>query len=307
MPSRDPDRPNILSILADDHGFWALGCAGNDEIQTPNLDRLAGEGLRLENLFCASPVCSPARASLLTGRIPSQHGVHDFLSGGNTLKRIEPAGKGRLIQYLDHCPAYTEVLAEAGYACGLSGKWHLGDCHHAQKGFSFWKVHVRGGGPYYGAPMAAGDDMIEAPEYVTDLFTRNALAFLDTQADSDAPFHLGVHYTAPHSPWSRKNHPHETWDRYFEDCPFASVPDLPVHPCQVRYLINPDRSNRRELLAGYYTAVTEMDRCIGELLDRLEAMGIAENTLVLFTSDNGMSMGHHGIYEIGRASCRERV
>src|SRR5512139_2099113 len=76
-------RSNIVLFLTDDQGYWALGCAGNPEIITPNLDRLAAQGLRFENFFCASPVCSPARASLLTGRIPSQHGIHDWLFKGN--------------------------------------------------------------------------------------------------------------------------------------------------------------------------------------------------------------------------------
>ena len=80
MASRNPSRPNLLFILSDDQGAWAMGCAGNEEIRTPNLDRLAHEGIRFDNFFCASPVCSPARASILTGSIPSQHGVHDFIS-----------------------------------------------------------------------------------------------------------------------------------------------------------------------------------------------------------------------------------
>ena len=79
MASRDLNAPNILFILSDDQGAWAMGCAGNEEIVTPNLDRLASTGIRVESFFCASPVCSPARASILTGMIPSQHGVQDFL------------------------------------------------------------------------------------------------------------------------------------------------------------------------------------------------------------------------------------
>ena len=84
MTSRDTDLPNILFILSDDQGAWAMGCAGNQEILTPNLDRLSATGLRFENFFCASPVCSPARASILTGQIPSQHGVQDFIRKGNS-------------------------------------------------------------------------------------------------------------------------------------------------------------------------------------------------------------------------------
>ncbi|MEO6929832.1 MAG: sulfatase-like hydrolase/transferase, partial [Casimicrobiaceae bacterium] len=83
MASRDPARPNVLFILSDDQGFWALGCAGNREISTPNLDRLAQSGMRFDNYFCTSPVCSPARASLMTGDIPSRHGVHDWVRAGS--------------------------------------------------------------------------------------------------------------------------------------------------------------------------------------------------------------------------------
>ena len=109
--------PNVVFILTDDQGPWALGCAGNEEIRTPNLDRLAGQGMRFENFFCTSPVCSPARASLMTGRIPSAHGVHDWIRERN----MPP----RPVAYLEEMTCYTDLLAEAGYTVGLSGKWHL--------------------------------------------------------------------------------------------------------------------------------------------------------------------------------------
>ena len=111
------DRPNVIFILSDDQGPWAMGCAGNDEIETPNLDRLAATGMRFDNFFCASPVCSPARATLLTGRIPSQHGVHDWLAAGNTVAKYEPARSGELTEYLRGQPGYTDFLAGAGYRC----------------------------------------------------------------------------------------------------------------------------------------------------------------------------------------------
>ena len=101
------ERPNVVFILTDDQGPWALGCAGNEEIRTPNLDRLAGTGVRLENFFCTSPVCSPARASLMTGRIPSAHGVHDWIRERN----MPP----RPVAYLEGMTCYTDVLAEAGF------------------------------------------------------------------------------------------------------------------------------------------------------------------------------------------------
>ena len=119
MASRDSLKPNVIVILADDLGCWAMGCAGNAEIRTPNLDRLAAGGMRFESFFCVSPVCSPARASLLTGRIPSQHGVHDWIRAGNC--RTEEDKGGRVMEYLRGQAGYTDVLAANGYACGLCG------------------------------------------------------------------------------------------------------------------------------------------------------------------------------------------
>ena len=301
MPSLDANRPNIVVVLTDDQGCWAMGCAGNAELRTPNLDRLAATGIRFENLFCASPVCSPARASLLTGRIPSQHGVHDWIRAGNAPS--EPDKGGRLVEYLQGMTGYSDILAARGWTCGMSGKWHMGDSMHPQKGFRFWEVHARGGGPYYDAPMIAGGVEYDAPGYVTDVITDNALRYLDEQAGRPEPFYLSVHYTAPHSPWDRANHPKELYDDYFQNCPFDSTPHPPMHPWQVNsapYGSSPER--RRELLSGYFAAVTAMDANVGRILDRLEAMGVRENTIVFFTSDNGMNMGHHGIYGKGNGT-----
>ncbi|MCU0502574.1 MAG: sulfatase-like hydrolase/transferase [Anaerolineae bacterium] len=297
MASRNSDRPNILFILTDDQGAWALGCAGNSEIRTPNLDRLAATGIRFENFFCVSPVCSPARASILTGRIPSQHGVLDWLRGGNT------TSEGALIEYLAGQPGYTEALAEAGYTCGISGKWHLGNSHQPQKGFTFWEVHATGGGPYYGAPMLHDGAPYREPVYVTDKITENALRFLAQQVDTEAPFYLGVHYTAPHSPWDRDNHPKELYDAYFGECAFDSTPQLPMHPWQISSApYGRDEATRRAILSGYFAAVTAMDAGVGRLIDWLEANGLREDTLIIFSGDNGMNMGHHGIYGKGNGT-----
>lgn len=297
-------RPNILFVLADDQGPWAMHCAGNDEINTPNLDRLAATGIRFKNFFCTSPVCSPARASLLTGRIPSQHGVHDWLAAGNTITKYEPARNGEMIEYLKDQPGYTDILSDSGYHCGISGKWHLGDSHHPQKSFEYWEIHAKGGGPYYNAPMVRGDEVYEEPDYITDVITDNALRWLKTQKTNEHPFYLSVHYTAPHSPWSRENHPSGLYDSYYNDCPFESVPDNLRPPEWVQYLSIPVESaeTRRAHLSGYYAAVTAMDHNIGRLIDWLEANDLRENTMIVFTADNGMNMGHHGVYGKGNAT-----
>lgn len=287
------ERPNIVVILSDDQGPWALGAAGNDEIRTPNLDLLAATGTRFENFFCTSPVCSPARASLLTGRIPSQHGIHDWVRGGNIGEDA--------IAYLSGQPAYTELLAGAGYVCGLSGKWHLGDSITPQKGYSHWFAHQSGGGPYTDAPMIRDGEPIIQPGYLTDAITDDALAFLDQHATRDAPFHLSVHYTAPHSPWVGE-HPQDIVDSY-DDCPFASCPQEPEHPWSLRNTVPASaRSDPRANLKGYFAAVTAMDLNIGRIIERLDALGLRQSTVICFLSDNGFNCGHHGVWGKGNGT-----
>lgn len=310
-------KPNIVFILADDMGAWAMHCAGTKELHTPNLDRLASEGVRFENFFCASPVCSPARASILTGTIPSAHGVHDWLRSGNVdAGKYAEAGKenpyggyrdeGEPIQYLKNNVCYTDIMREAGYNVALSGKWHLGDSVHPQHGFSKWYTIGKGGCFYYHPDIVEDEKItVRHGEYVTDLISDKAVSFIDELSKDDAPFYLSVHYTAPHSPWEKEQHP-ERLIKMYENCTFDEIPDLPDH-------INSTVSNRetnpihgtprrRENLSGYYAAITAMDEGVGRILEKLDELNISESTVVIFTADNGMSMGHHGIWGKGNAT-----
>ncbi len=286
-------KTNVVFILTDDQGPWAMGCAGNPEIRTPNLDRLAASGIRFENFFCASPVCSPSRASFFTGRIPSQHGVHDWIREGN----VPPDA----VEYLAGLKCYTEVLAENGYTCGMSGKWHLGSSHKPQAGFSHWFLHQRGGGDYNNAPMVrmseTGEyELYDAKGYVTNVITDDALAFLDENAAR--PFYLSLHYTAPHGPWGPDEHPEDVRALY-ADCGFASCPREPFHPLATYKF---DEANFRQCLIGYFAAVTAMDAGVGRLLACLDELGLRDNTLVFFVSDNGFNCGHHGIWGKGNGT-----
>lgn len=290
-------RPNIVVILTDDQGPWAMRCAGNEDIITPHLDRLAAEGTRFDQMYCASPVCSPARASLLTGQIPSQHGVHDWLSGGS----MASDAYGTAIQYMDGAPSYTQQLEAAGYICGLSGKWHLGDSLVPQHGFSQWYAHQQGGGPYYNAPMIRDGEAYNEPRYVTDAITDDALEFLDHYAAGEQPFYLSVHYTAPHSPWV-DCHPDE-FTAMYEECDFASIPRDPENPWGVPgWYPEPESDLWRKQLIGYFAATTAMDANVGRILQNLDETGIADSTIVWFLSDNGFSTGHRGIWGKGNAT-----
>ena len=304
MASRDPHRPNVLFVLTDDQGAWAMGCAGNTEIRSPNLDRLAREGIRFDSFFCTSPVCSPARASILTGLIPSQHGVHDFLHfTTETLSGHDRAVPADNVAFLAGMSTYAEILAGLGYHTCLSGKWHLGDGLTPRAGFETWNPMPYGATNYYTVPVVADGELTKHEgSYASDLFTDNALRFLDESADAETPFCLAVHFTAPHRPWGREHHPAALWDDYYENCPFESVPAA-GEPLPVGFYALPvNAEERAKNLAGYFAAIVGMDRNVGRLLDWLDAHGVAENTLVVFMSDNGMNMGHHGLYGKGNAT-----
>lgn len=287
-------KPNVLIFMSDDQGAWAMGCAGNNEIRTPNLDRIAAEGILFDNFFCVSPVCSPARASFLTGSIPSQHGIHDWLKSGNidVDDGVTWCGKDRPIEYLKGLTGFTDILAANGYTCALSGKWHMGHSAMAQKGHSHWYAHSLGAGNYKDYHVFENSpELVHKTQYVTDYFTDRAIDFLDENGSGSAPFCLSVHYTAPHAPWDRDNHLEDVFDSY-GDCPFDSIPREPPHPWNGW---EPSEEERQWTLQGYFAAITAMDTAIGRVLDKLNTLGIRENTIVIFSGDNGMNMGHHGI------------
>lgn len=296
MASRDPSTPNVLFILSDDQGAWALGAAGNDEIHTPHLDELARTGTRFERFYCASPVCSPARASLLTSQAPSQHGVHDWIAAGHH----GPDGA----DFLAGRALVTDELAGVGYRCGLSGKWHLGASDRPRAGFVHWYAHASGGSGYYDAPMIRDDGPVErAPGYLTDVLADDAIDFIESEAERDEPFWASLHFTAPHSPW-KDNHPRSHVDRY-DDCEFRTCPQEPPHPW-LRY--HPDGyptqrgEDLRAALQGYYGAITAMDEAIGRVLAVLKSRDLRSSTLVVFTSDNGFNCGHHGVWGKGNGT-----
>ena len=292
---------NVLMIVSDDQATWGTGFGGNDEIRTPVLDGLANSGMVYENSYCTSPVCSPARSSLLTGLMPSQTGVLDWIAADNV------DGK----PYLAPGTAMTEVLSD-GMTRSLSGKWHLGASRRPQAGYSHWYVHAQDGGPYHGAPMIRAGEEYREPGYVTTAITDDAIEVIRENAAADRPFFASVHYTAPHAPWVDQ-HPPDLVAMY-DDCAFASCPQESIHPWfhgfrsprgeaqPVHPLMEEARRDPRPSLQGLFASITAMDRDLGRLLDVLDETGLRESTLVVFTSDNGFNAGHHGIWGKGNGT-----
>lgn len=287
------DRPNILVMLTDDHAQWALGCSGNREIRTPTFDYLAATGVRMANAFTPTPVCSPARASFWTGLRPSQHGIHDYL-----YEQDDQIGR---YDWLDRQVTLAEILSQAGYQVGFSGKWHCGRGDIPQPGFEYWFSRGRQTGRHFARQTYWDHDRpVEIAGFTAGIIGDYAIRFL-RERDRSRPFFLFVGHVATHSPW--EGHPERLVDMY-RTCTFDDIPNDLVYPfgrlagestIKTRYA-------PREARAQYYAAVSELDEQAGRLLDELEAQGIRENTLVVYTADHGLNCGHHGIWGKGNGT-----
>src|SRR6266542_2637977 len=175
-----PPRPNILLVLADGLGSWMLGCYGNQEIRTPNIDRLAQAGVRFQHHTVCIPASSPSRATLLTGRVPRQHGIHDFLT--SEIGQNPPQGQATPPESFKNEIMLSEMLAGQGYECGYAGKWHMGADQNAQHGFRFWQTLMLDAAPSYQNPrMSVNGQVVTEAGYLTELTTAKAGQFLDQQ------------------------------------------------------------------------------------------------------------------------------
>lgn len=285
---------NVIFVLTDNHGHWTLGCYGNRDIRTPNLDRMAAEGMRFAHAFANNPVCSPNRATLLTGLMPSGHGVHCFLRGGPP-----QTGEGA------HCvisefPTLPKLLKASGYACGLVGKWHLGGNLTPQEGFTEeWVTMPHGGtSTFFDADIIENGAIRKEPQHLTQFWTGRALQFIDRHAGEARPFFLYLAYNGPYGLGQAQlkdceRAPH--WDDYAE-ATFPSFPRLPMHPWQHD---NKAYLNNLQCIRRYAAEVTTIDDGVGAILDKLRTLGIAERTVVIVAGDNGWSGGHQGLWGMG--------
>ncbi len=240
-------RPNILVIVGDDMGYADVGFHGVKDIPTPNLDALAASGVRFTNGYVSGPYCSPTRAGLMTGRYQTRFG-HEFNSGG--------AGGGLPLTE----KTLPDRLKAAGYHTGMVGKWHLGSkpaMHPQQRGFEEFFGFLGGAHSYFSAAgILRGTDPVKELDYTTDAFGREAVAFIEKSKDS--PWFLYLSFNAVHTPM------HATDDR------LAKFPDIA------------DKQRRT-----YDAMMLAMDDAIGRVRQKIDALGLAQNTLVTFISDNG--------------------
>ena len=264
--------PNVLLILADDHGYGDISVHNGPSIQTPNIDRIAANGARFTKFYANSSVCSPSRSSLMTGRYPDRVGVPGVI-------RTHPENSWGYFR--QDAVTLPSALKQKDYHTSLIGKWHLGlepENHPCQRGFDHFHgflgdmmddyyTHLRHDINY----MRHGSDTINPQGHATDLFTEWSVEFIRAQAQSSQPFFLYLAYNAPHTP--------------------IQPPDDWVERVTER---EPDISPQR---AKYIALVEHMDAGIGRVLDTLVETDQLSNTLVIYTSDNGGSMdvgAHNG-------------
>ena len=283
-------RPNVVMFMTDDHGAWTLGSYGCPQMHTPNLDKLAATGARFTRAFACTPVCSPSRMTYMTGRIPSIHGVKDWLRSADSF-----GDQSR--RWLAGHPTYSEALAKNGYTLGMCGKWHMGEDDKAQAGFTYWCTVPGGSGTYRDPEFVRNGKREKIQGYKTDIVTDCALEFLDRQRGGADPFYLLVPYFAPHIPYDYQ--PGE-YRKPYENSNFSCFPRTPMHPWQTRGL-KAHHGNRASMHA-YSALIAGVDHNVGRILKRLEEMGQRENTLVVFTADQGWNAGHHGVWGKGNGT-----
>ncbi|MEM6391263.1 MAG: sulfatase [Planctomycetota bacterium] len=313
-------RPNILFFFSDDHAAHAISACGSTINQTPHIDRIAEGGVRVDRCFCTNSICTPSRATVLTGQYGHVNGVTTWECLDNR-----------------HDPQVQKLLQSAGYETGIFGKWHLGlgqgNCAHGRNlvspsanaptvpadpaGFDRWAV-LPGQGDYHDPLFHTPDGEVHHTGYVSDIITDLSLAFL-RERDTSRPFFLCVNHKAPHRPWE----PGEKYAHLYEDedipLPETFWDDYATRPAAEAAKMRVARDmNERDLKAqppaglsdeaharwcyqryikDYLRCVASIDASVGQLLDELDAQGLVEDTLVIYSSDQGFFLGDHGWYD----------
>jgi len=295
-------QPNILFIMSDDHASHAMSCYGSRINETPNLDRIARNGIRFDNCFCTNSICGPSRATILTGTYNHVNGVQCLAMGLDNRQLTFP-----------------KILQKVGYQTAMIGKWHLGEGpEYCPTGFDYWNV-LPGQGLYHNPVMIEMGVEKKFPGYATDIITDFSLDWLKNR-DPQRPFMLMCHHKAPHRPWE----PDEKHARMYEDVDIpepetfdddyanraaaAAAATMRIErDLTLKDLKQPVPSGLtpaqekswkyQRYIKDYLRCVASIDDNVGRLLDYLEQEGLAENTIVIYTSDQGFFLGDHGWYD----------
>jgi uncharacterized sulfatase len=273
-----PARPNIVFLYTDDQAQWALGAYGNADIKTPNLDGLARRGALFQNAFTITPVCSPSRAALMTGRYPCELGIADWIDS-----RREPD--------LGLAPAaitWPELLKGFGYATMLAGKWHLGtrdEFHPTRQGFDTFFGFRDGSNRPIDPRLEVDGRVQELRGSLPDLLADAGMHFIE--ANRRQPFLLSIHFRAPHAPYAPV--PEQDFAPFRNLDP--AIPDVPGLP----------RERVKQLRREYYASISSVDRNVGRLLAKFDELNLTSKTVVVFTSDHGYMIGQHGLWHKGNA------
>jgi arylsulfatase A-like enzyme len=293
-------RTNILYIMTDDHAAHALSCYGSRINKTPNLDRIATGGMRFENCFVTNALCGPSRATLLTGKYSHVNGFRD--------NKADARFDGSQV-------TFPKLLQKAGYQTGIIGKWHLGS---DPTGFDLWSI-LPGQGRYIDPVFLENGQRKVIKGYATDVITDKALDFLRTRP-AEKPFCLLYHHKAPHREWTPDaKHAQlyedqeiplpETFDDDYKNRASAAAQqemtierhltatDLkqPIPPGLEGAALKKWKYQR--YIKDYLRCIASVDDNVGRVLDYLETSGLAENTIVVYTSDNGFFLGDHGWFD----------
>ncbi|QQS46558.1 MAG: sulfatase-like hydrolase/transferase [Acidobacteriota bacterium] len=268
---------NIVSIVTDDQAIWSIGAYGAREAVTPNMDRLAREGARFNNAFVTTPVCSPSRVAFLTGLYGTQAGITDYLTPDEGA-----SGMGLPASAL----TWPGVLQQNGYRTALFGKYHLGtqaEFHPTRRGFHYFMGSQQGSFAPVNPRLEVNGRVTEVKGAGSDIVMDDALRWIE--ANKDRPFAALIHFREPHLPYTPM--PEE------DTRPFKNLdPTIP----DVKGL---DREQVKQFYRDYYASVHAVDRNLGRLLAALERLNLDRRTIVIFQSDHGYNIGHHGIHSKG--------
>ena len=302
-------RPNIVFIITDDQRWDSLGVTGHPAAKTPNIDRLAREGVLFENFFCATPLCSPSRASFLTGLYPHRHRV---------INNDRPG-----LDAISHTlPTFPRILRESGYESAYIGKWHMGLDDSRRPGFDHW-VSFKGQGLYIDPVLNVNGASVQMTGYTTDILNRHAVDFLNNKREK--PFVLYVGHKAVHAPYIPAPRHEKEYANYRYRPPEVSKADLagkpvlsrPVPPPDMLRIegaipepVEPRRGRGRDpesVVRDQLRCLASVDDGVGMIVDALRGTGVLDNTIVIFTSDNGYLLGEHAQFNEKRFAWEDSI